>query len=265
MVLSACGSGEEAKPGSTKAAVDSGRTQAERAVRRWVDKNDCSLMSDRYAAEGVASARAGRDACRRNKYRGLQAADYVFDEFRMGGDGKARAILELKQGGKRIYYLVRGGKQGWQIDGRDDKFEGGVGAQYIYLAPVPVLGHTVAARALIRLVAADTATRGLRTPAAPGRTFIRARFRLENLGDESFALPAKGFVAVDQKGRRYGASTGAYDDPLTRGKRIRLARGKVVSGFVGFDVPDDATITELRFDPPTSGGPFVWTLQKRPD
>lgn len=65
-----CGSGGSSKPSASATASGPAATEpaderpaVERTVHQLVDRDDCSIMSDRFVGEGYATAAEGRAAC----------------------------------------------------------------------------------------------------------------------------------------------------------------------------------------------------------
>ena len=250
-LLALAGCGGDGGGGTTTASVASGagrptagdRAAVERVVRRWVDDDDCSLMSDRYAAEGYASVAAGEKACEAATDPGLEAGEYTVDGVTIRGR-RAQARLVLEPAGQRIYLLVRGGAPGWEIDGVSQTFLGLPGVTFPY-RPRFAPGGGPHPHALMTVLGIQT-----------GRGWARARIRVQTRGKGTFRFHTGHFRAVDARGRRSSAGGRTFRPSLGRGV-VKLTGNDAVTGYLGFRIAPGARLADVRFAP-GKADPLVW-------
>lgn len=254
-----------ASAASTPPAVE--QAKVERAVRQWVDKDDCSMMSDRYAAEGVGSAAEGQRQCElaTQANPGLQAGQYSISRVSVT-DQSAEVRLALKPAGYRTYTLVRGGRLGWEIDGRSEQLVGNVGDTFPYRDSFELDGRQVFPYVEITVLSVKDPARPNANPYVVKNVekarhrFVRTRIRLKSLGKESFGFSTYDFKAVDEQGQRYDPDSQVFEPALGNGS-VDLTNGDKATGYLGFQLPDKAKLTEIRFSGASSDDPIIWKVK----
>lgn len=245
------------RPRQTDPEAD--RAAAERAVHRWVDDDDCTMLSERFAAEGFASADEGRADCERHEDRGLRAGEYAITRTTLISNDQARAELRLNEGGTRSYGLVREGGR-WRIDSFAERFKGRVGDTFTLRDAYEQDGTAVTVNVRVTLLAVkDDASSPQYFPADAGKRWVRARFRLKSRSPSNFNQSTGDFKLVGGDGARYLADGAAFEPSLGNGG-VDLSQGDVVTGYLGFMVPKKAKLHEIRLNPVSGGAPLQWTL-----
>ena len=268
MTATSCGgnaktaSDRSARSGPAVAKASATRADAERVVHGWIDDDNCSLMSDRLAAEGYGSAAEGRAACSKDTDPGLQAGQYTLTSVTVQGQ-RATARLALTEGGTRTINLVRGGRSGWEIDATDDEFKGHIGDTFTLRDSYEQDGVPVTVDLRITPLSVTDPARPPRFFAAGNRQrWVRIRLKLHSRSASHFNQSTDGFKLVDNHSQRYTADGAAFQPSLGNGG-VDLSRGDTVEGYLGFKVPRTATMKVLRTAPTFSGGaPLEWLLHR---
>lgn len=267
VLVAACGGGDSDDNGSGAGSSDdpkAARAEVESVLRQWIDKDDCSLMSDRYAAEGFASAEEGVKACE-EEGPGLRAGEYTIRNVEVR-NRSAVATLAVEPGGERIYELVKGGAMGWEIDGVSRRFRGTVGDSFQYVDAYEINGEPVTVDAVLTVLSVKDRARPnvskhlLAGIERRGRRWVRVRVRVKSDGRDSFDLSTSDFKLVDSNGQRYEPDFQAFEPALGQGT-LNLSQGDRATGYIGFQVPDKAVVSEVRLAPIGGGEPFIWKVK----
>jgi hypothetical protein len=238
------------------------RAAAERAVHQWVDDDNCAMMSERFAAEGFASADEGRADCERHEDRGLRAGEYEITRTTLVSKDQARAELRVKEGGTRTYGLVREGGR-WRIDTFEERFKGKVGDTFTLKDAYEQNGTPVTVNVRVTLLAVkDNAPSPQYFPPDAGKRWVRARFRLKSRSPSNFSQSTGDFKLVGGDGARYLSDGAAFEPSLGNGG-VDLSQGDIVTGYLGFMVPKKAKLKEIRLNIASGGAPLEWTLPSR--
>ena len=231
-------------------------------TRQWVDENDCSLMSDDFAAEGYASPEEGMRACEEDDDPGLQAGQYTVESVEIR-DRRAEVRLALKPAGERTFELVKGGPT-WEIDAVSNRFRGELGDTFPYRDAYELNGSPVEVDAELTVAAIKDPPRPNADAYLPevdekrGHRWVRARVQVKSTGRDSFDFIASDFSAADTSGQRYEPDFEVFEPALGDGT-LSLSEGDTVTGYVGFHLPDEADLAEIRFAP-SGVDPLVWKL-----
>lgn len=267
LALSGCGaesqSSDEGSQTSAAAAGAREKAAATQAVHEWVDKDDCTLMSDRFAAEGAASVAEGRKACQQDLDPGLRAGEYTIKSVAITGD-RGTAVLALNSGGTRTYGLIRGGKYGWQIDSIAERFVGNVGDTFTLRDSYVQDGTAVNVKleATVLQVKTNVKPDSPYTPTGPGNKWVRVKIRLHSLSDADYSQSTSDFKLVDTAGHRYDPDGSVFQPSLGNGG-VSLAQGDKVLGYQGYQVPKGAAVKAVRLQPVGGiGAPIVWKLRR---
>ena len=254
-LLSACG-------GDGESSGESDEKQVRDVVHQWVDEDDCSVTSDRFAAEGYSSAEEGRQACEEQAQAdpGLRTGEYRLASVKVAGE-TATARLVLDGGGERTYTVTKDGDD-WRIDDFSESFRGKVGDSFVYRDAYEQDGRPVTVKLRVALVGVEEnvttepySTIGIEKK---NHRWIRAKFRLKSLGRDPFTQSTSDFYATDQAGHRYESNGFVFEPSLGNGG-VNLAAGDSVVGFLGYQLPDGSSLKDIRLVPVGGAGePYVW-------
>lgn len=266
VVLTGCGTSVSDKSKtSSKASTRRGSTEdldrAKATVQRYVDEDDCALLSDRLAAEGYSSAKEGRAACMADTDPGLRSGEYSLKSGSIAGN-TANVILSLDGGGTRTYELVRGGNSGWLIDASREDPTGVVGNTFTFRDSFEQNGNPVNVNLRVTVLSVkDNAPAPEFSEAGAGKRWVRVRIRIRSRGKESFSQSTEDFKLVDAAGQRYTADGSAFQPTLGNGG-VDLSEGDKVLGYLGFKVPTQAKIMTIRLDRTfSSDPPLEWRVK----
>ena len=220
------------------------RAAAERAVHQWVDDDNCTTMSEKFAAEGFASAAEGRADCERHEDRGLRAGEYEITRTTMVSKDQARAELRLNEGGTRTYGLVREDGH-WRIDTFAERFNGKVGDTFTLKDSYEQNGTpvTVDVRVTLLAVRKPSPSSQIPTRCPESAGFVRASGREPQ--PVQLQPEHRRLQLVGDDGARYPSNGAAFEPSLGNGG-VDLSQGEVVTGYLaGFMVPKKAKLREI--------------------
>ena len=122
-LLAGCGgssNGESAENATPSRDAQADASAAQAAVQRFVDRNDCSVASDRFLEEFYAESGGDpREACEDDPFEGLRGDDYTVHSSEARGT-RATVLLSVDDGSVRRYTLIRKGDR-WLIDDLTNK------------------------------------------------------------------------------------------------------------------------------------------------
>jgi hypothetical protein len=265
IVLTGCGQTaaptktSTAKPAASLAAVD-------HVVHRWIDVDDCSVASAHYLSEGTGkSPAAALRECEATSEpaNDLRAGEYTIKSVQPKGTG-AEATIALRHGGEWHFALVRGGAQGWQIDGLSETYKAHIGQPLEYRNYYAVDGKPTHVKLEVRLQSLVAAQPDpTLVPRTDGnQRWLRGGVRVRNLSKDSLTIGVDELVVTDSAGHRYPGK--AAFQPFLGDEVVSLAPGDTVTGYVGFQVPTHAQISRLRFVPvANNSAPYEWDFSSR--
>jgi hypothetical protein len=267
IVLSGCGQTAATTTTSTAPKAAASLAAVDHMLHRWIDVDDCSAASAHYLTEetGKSSPAAALRACEATSEPAtdLRAGEYTIKSVQAKGAG-AEATIALRHGGEWHFALVRGGAQGWQVDGLRETYKARIGQPLEYRNYYEVNGRPTRVKLEVRLqslVAAKPDT--TLVPQTSGdQRWLRGGIRVRNLSKDPLSISVDEFAAVDSAGHRY-PGTAAFR-PFLGDEVVSLAPRDTVTGYVGFQMPSHARISRLRFVPVANNGvPYEWDFSSR--
>jgi hypothetical protein len=189
-VLASLGCGGGAKSdGSKSAASPTAPTNSaadERAARgvvqRWVDKDDCSAITDSYVESAFADSGGDpRTACENDETQGLRSGEYQVVSASVNGDSGA-VVLKTNFATQRRYTVVREGKK-WLIDGVTEKVSpqrADVGKPLRYVESFELNGEPIDARLTVTVLSLRVRQAPPYTPTKAGRHWLAMRVRIHS-------------------------------------------------------------------------------------
>jgi hypothetical protein len=217
------------------------------AVQRYIDQDDCAVVTDRFA-ELRYPGPDPRAACSRDRDSGWNAGEYRVVSTDVDGD--VAFVVAEQLGVRRTYDLVRG-SSGWHIDGV--LVEHGTRRAR--------LGRSLATeddwtmddgRDLdVRLVVTVRDLEARQTSATECEAIAKVRMRSRS--DDSITLRSSDFALVDTERK------------MTRGTQWQgaapaIAPGETISVKVGFTVPCATNVAAVAFSFNGEGQILAWSL-----
>jgi hypothetical protein len=267
--LSACGGGgteqvEKKSPTTTtkanaKPSPEEDASAAAMVAQNYTDDDDCSLMSDRYAADGFSSPEEGRQACNDDTDPGLRAGEYRVSGSSVSGD-RATVKFDVNTGGTRTLTLTRGGREGWQIDNVEVSQRGKVGDTFTLYDSYEQNGTPVDVNLRITVLSVRSHVQGPPYyPIKSNERWVRARIRIKSRTKQTFSQSTDDFKLIDATGQRYSSDGGAFQPSLGNGG-VSLSKGETVVGYLGFKVLKTAKVQAIRIAPLSGGDPLQWRV-----
>lgn len=224
------------------------------ATHRWIDDDDCALMTARFAAEGYSSAAEGRRACEQDTDPGLESGDYSIAAVRAGAK-KATVTIRLGPGRARVLGFVHS-PGGWRIDSTREDYETRVGRSLPLREDYLKNGQPVTIDArLTALSVEDAEPPAGGRPAGTGRHWVRAAMRADSRGSEPLEPKIFELWAITSTGARVETAPRAPFTPRFGIDDGLYPRGSTATGFAVFAVEDGETVRALEL---ASTGPDRW-------
>lgn len=258
-----CGGSERPASDDQPSAAARPAADATATVQRWVDDDDCAVVTDSYTDSSYPEASDARTACEKDTTEGLCAGEYKVKSSRVDGTN-ATVVLALNASGTRTYKLVKQGNR-WLVDDVSEQTapqRGKLGDTLHYSESYELNGEPIDARLAITLLSLKRAKAPEYYPTKRGHRWLRTRARVMSDSSDELLLTTPDFLAVDAEGQRYPASGGPFTPSL---EAATLSPGDTLTGYAGFELPTGARIIEVRYLPAGStGSPLVWTADGSP-
>lgn len=261
-LLAGCGGSSEGESaGSGDPQADAKAAQA--AVQRFVDRNDCSVATDRLLEESYGgSGDESREACKADPFEGLRADDYTVSSSEARGS-RATVLLDADDGSIRRFTVVRKG-DGWLVDNVTRKSPGqrvAFGKSLSYFDAYELNGEPLDVRLIITVLSLKPREAPRFTPTKAGHRWMAMRVRVRSESSGTLDIASSSFDAVTSDGSRYKGA-GSPFQPTLGNDVSSIAPDDTLKGYVSFQVPKGRRITEVRYSAPASTtGPLVWKVE----
>jgi hypothetical protein len=217
-------------------------------------------MTRRFAAEGYASAAAGRRACAESDP-GLERGDYDVAGVRVRGR-RATVRLAKKAGGTRVLGLVRVGGE-WRIDMSGDETVAALGQSLPLREDYLRNGSPVTLDLRIAVLDVAPAPAPERFKAGAGRHWVRVGLRVRSRGTEPFDADALDLKAIASDGRAYYPAAATPFEPAIADMPVTAERDAVTGGYLAFAVSRATPVREIRVTPSSGEGALRWRVPVR--
>ena len=235
--------------------------KARAAVTRFVNNDDCDVLSTRFLEEGFPGESNPRAACRQDTLKGVRRGDYRVESVAVNGE-TATVRLKLNTNATRTYTVVKQGDR-WLVDDLTEEAgtqRADLGEPLLFFAPLEIDGQQVDARLKVTVLSVKPSQPPEFYPSKGGPWF-RARARVTSDSSGPFIVSVSDFELVDAQGQR--ANGNSAFEPRLGHDSVTLSPGDTVTGFVGFELPRGSKPKEVRFLPAVAPeqNPMVWTLR----